>query len=31
VGLTTRAESPDFPALDILKRTIVETVAGLGL
>jgi LysR family pca operon transcriptional activator len=31
VGLTTRAEAPEFPALDILKRTIVETVAGLAL
>jgi len=31
VGLTTRAEAPEFPALDILKRTIFETVAGLGL
>jgi LysR family pca operon transcriptional activator len=31
VGLTTRAEAPDFPALDILKRTISETVASLRL
>jgi LysR family pca operon transcriptional activator len=31
VGLTLRADAPDFPALDILRRTISETVAGLGL
>lgn len=31
VGLTMRADAPDFPALDILRRTISETVAGLGL
>ena len=31
VGLTTRADAPDSPAVDILIRTIRETVTELGL
>jgi len=31
VGLTTRAETPDLPAVDLLSRCVRETVRGLGL
>jgi len=31
VGLTTRSDVPETPAVDILARTIRETVKALGL